>query len=230
MLLENSTQKIPYFNLGEVDNALRIKPTVEVRMATDSELSSVPGLLQAKEEAAYSALGLGSLGLGLIAPPLYASALVVGGVLVVAMSVPMGIISGSQGNTIMEVLKTEDFSALTKKAVIELLDYNETTKPNGYKLTILILTYGFIQKDSGHICFSIDAEIKLQVYGQEKYKDFIYIEPYLRSEDAPPPQCASVGEFTENKGKLAKETIKNFSVILASIVAHRLPALAWRKH
>ena len=227
---EREIKTLSYRTLKNVDDAIKIIPEVEVRMATDSELSSIPGLWQGKEVAGFSAFGIGSLGLGLVAPPLYASALVVGGILLVAMPSSLGAISGIQRNTIKKVLTTTDFSDLTQKAVVESFDYNQKSKSDGYKLTILILAYGFVEKFSDEICFSVDAEIKLRLHEKEIYRDFIYIEPYLRSEDAPPPQCALVGEFAENNGKIVKQTIKDFSTILASIVTHRLSILAWKKY
>lgn len=227
---EREIKTLPYCTLKKVDGAFNIIPEVEVRMATDSELSSIPGNWQGKEVAGFSAFGIGSLGLGLVAPPLYASALVVGGALLVVMPSSLGAISGIQRNTLKKVLKATDFSSLTQKAVVESFDYSEKRKSNGYKLTILILAYGFTEKFSDEICFSVDAEIKLHLYENELYRDFIYIEPYIRSEDAPPPQCALVGEFAENNGKIAEQTIEDFSTILASIVRHRLSALAWKNH
>jgi hypothetical protein len=221
---------LSYRTLKDIDDTIEIIPEVEVRMATESELSSIPGLWQGKEVAGFSALGIGSLGLGLVAPPLYASALVVGGILLVAMPSSLGAISGIQRSTIKKVLTTIDFSALTEKAVVESLDYNQKRGSDGYKLTILILTYGFVEKFADEICFSVDAEIKLHLNEKEIYRDFIYIEPYLRSDDAPPPQCALVGEFSENNGEITKQTIKDFSTILASIVKHRLSILAWKKY
>jgi len=227
---EKEIKTLSYRTLNNVDGANKVIPEVEVRMATDSERSSTTRLWQGKEVAGFSALGIGSLGLGLVAPPLYASALVVGGILLVAMPSSMGAISGIQRNTIKKVLTTTDFSDLTQKAVVESFDYNQKRRSEGYKLTILILAYGFVEKFADEICFSVDAEIKLHLNEKEIYRDFIYIEPYLRSEDAPPPQCALVGEFAENNGKIAKQTIKDFSTILASIVTHRLSILAWKKY
>jgi hypothetical protein len=210
-------KRIPYITLTEVDEGLKIRPIIEVRMVNDSELSSVPGLWQGKEVAGFSALGLGSIGLGFVASPFYASALIVGGILLVALPSSMGAISGIQRNTIKEVLATEDFSALTQQAIIESIEYNDSNRSEGYTLSIIILAYGFVQRFSDEICFSVDSEVKLKFDEKEIFKDYIYIEPFLRSEDAPPPQCALVGEFAENNGKLAKQTIKNFSEYLASV-------------
>ena len=36
-------------------------------------------------------------------------------------------------------------------------------------------------------------------------------------------------EFANNEGELVKQTIDDFSVYLASIVAQRLPVIAWKK-
>ena len=223
-------KKIPYSTLTEVDGTSNIRPIIEVRMATDSELSSVPGLWQGKEVAGFSAFGLGSLGLGLVAPPLYASALVVGGILLITMPSSMGAISGIQRNTIKKVLATEDFSALTQQAIIESMDYSESNRSDGYTLSVIILAYGFLEKFGDEICFSVDAEVKLAFHEKEIFDDYIYIEPFLRSEDAPPPPCAMVGEFSEDNGKLARQTIRTFSEYLASIVIHRLPVLEWKKY
>ncbi len=223
-------KKVPHRILNEPARAFNAKPVITVRVATDSELSSVPGIWQGKEVAGFSVLGVGSLGLGLIAPPLYASALVVGGILLVAMPSSAGAFEGIQRKKIERVLKTVDFSKLTHDAVIDLLGEKKESTQDDPRLTILILVYGFTQKFADIICFSVDAQVDLHFNGEEIYKDFIYIEPYLRSADAPPPHCATVGEFAENQGALAKQTIDDFSVILANIVAHRLPVLSWKKY
>jgi hypothetical protein len=221
---------VPCQTLNQFNGSLNITPIVEVRMANESERSSVPGLWEGKEVAGFSALGLGSLGLGLVAPPLYASGLVVGGIFLVLMPSSMGAIEGVQRNTIKEVLLTTDFSALTQQAIIESMCDNELESNNEYILSIIILAYGFTEKISDEICFSVDAEIKLKFQEIEIFKDYIYIEPFLRSEDAPPPQCASVDEFANNEGELVKQTIDDFSIYLASIVAHRLPCISWKKY
>lgn len=221
---------VPCQTLNEFNGSLNITPIVEVRMATESERSSVPGIWGGKEVAGFSAIGLGSLGLGLVAPPLSASGLVVGGILLVLMPSSMGAIEGVQRNTIKEVLLATDFSALTQKAIIKSMCDNGLDSNNEYVLSIIILGYGFTNKSSSIICFSLDAEIKLKFKEIEIFKDYIYIEPFLRSEDAPPPQCYSVGEFANNEGKLVKQTIDDFSIYLASIVAQRLPVIAWKKY
>ena len=64
---EREIKTLSYCTLKNVDGAIKVIPEVEVRMATDSELSSIPGLWLGKEVAGFSALGIGSLGLGLVA-------------------------------------------------------------------------------------------------------------------------------------------------------------------
>ncbi|MFC1896222.1 hypothetical protein ACFL0Q_06125 [Thermodesulfobacteriota bacterium] len=179
-----------------------------------------------------TAFGAGSFALGLVAPPLYASSLVVGGVLITGMTAALAAAEGRAISSIEEVVSTVDFPALVEKAIQAKFNRSLDSKASGNKLTVLILGYGFTEKHPGvgpaELCFTMDAEIVFTEADTEIYRDLVFMEPYLRSEDAPPPPCASMEDLADNEGRLAQEMIIEQSEILSAIAAHRLPALPWK--
>ena len=208
------------------------RPAVHVRLATESEVYSVPRFVLTKTGAGLGALGAGGFALGFVAPPLYVSSLIVGGVLITGMTAILASDETRAIRTIEGVMSSLDFPALVEEAIKAKFNGSVDGEATGYKLTVLILGYGFTKKYPGagppELCFTMDAEIVFTEADTEIYRDLVFMEPFIRSEDTPPPPCARMEDLAENEGGLAREMIIEQIAILSAIVAHRLPALPWK--
>lgn len=95
-------------------------------------------------------------------------------------------------------------------------------------LEVVIQRYGFaigpdlIPDKPETVCPLISAYIQLRISDQVRFKDRIFWEPYRRSIDIPPPQCASPADFAAQGGKLARQTLKEATEVLAAVVVRRL--------
>jgi hypothetical protein len=231
-VVQREIQKRPYQMMTSEDVKLSGKPAVHVRLASESEVYAVPRFVNTKTGGGMAAIGAGGLALGFVAPPLYASSLIVGGVLVTSMTATLAAVEKRQITTIEKVITSVDLRALVQEAIEARLNGRPDGNADGIKLTVLILGYGFTKKypEGGpeELCFTMDAEILFSVGDEEIYRDFVFMEPHLRSEDAPPPPCARMGDLADNEGRLGREMLIEQSEILSAIVAHRLSALPWK--
>ena len=83
---------------------------------------------------------------------------------------------------------------------------------------LIISSYGLTKEPA---CLFADAAIVVSKDGQPLLQEFIYIEPYLRSADAPAPLCATVDRFAADKGKLIRQGLNDYAQILAAIFMQR---------
>ena len=101
-------------------------------------------------------------------------------------------------------------------------------------LEVVIHRYGFTSGPDGVVyvrpnfrnvqrfCSVIQADIILKSANQVLYKDRIFWEPFKRSMDLPPPQCASPAVFAAHEGKLARQTFEEAAQVLAAVILRRL--------
>ena len=72
------------------------------------------------------------------------------------------------------------------------------------------------------LCFTFTGSISVTSSRETEYSDGVYWEPYRRSEDLPPPQCADLYTFATEDGRLTRDTIAEAAEVLAAAVAKRL--------
>ena len=184
-----------------------------VRIATKAE---IPEDFY-KMWAVFPAEGAGSLALGLVAPPLYASALVVGGILLI----PLGTYGYLHDKKIWESINTAltnfEFTRAVDKAIQRRskVFFNKESPPD-VKIEIIILDFGIIESSAmNRGCFVISADIIVSRDNLEVKREKLRIAEYNGSKDAPPPQCASLEHFAKAKARLVTDTLTEYSEVLA---------------
>ena len=92
------------------------------------------------------------------------------------------------------------------------------------RLSLTVLGYGINRKPGAmeNACVFVDASIKVEHRGKVLYEDLIYMEPFMRSADAPPPACHELAALTRGDGALLKAVVAETAEIIAAIVVHRL--------
>jgi len=211
-------------NLFAANNPVVEKQTknyrVIVRMATRAE---IPEEFY-KMWALFPAEGAGSLALGLIAPPMYASALVVGGILLI----PGGTFGYYHDKKIWEniqkAISSRRFTSAVCSNIIEKLDkkqiYNDRLEST---IEIAVQIFGIVEATpKNRSCFVVSALITQTIKEKGVIRENLKIIQNDRSPDAPPPQCTSLSEFAADDGRLIKDTAAEFAKVLAVMTVDRI--------
>ena len=196
----------------------------EVRVAQPAELKKL-GLITSDEAMAFVVGGslLIAGGFGAAALPLLLAHLAVHGYLLAW--VPAGkALEGHRRAMIAESLAEVDFPSLTQTALrhrlkAEAAVSEETTER---RVRVVVLGYGFMGDQGEKACSFLHAQIRLDLPGHDTQEDEVFIEPYRRSDDAPPAYCTRAKRLFANNSELARRTLTESAEILAAIIARRL--------
>ena len=190
-----------------------------IRMATPAEIPE-----DYKMWISFPAEGAVSLALGLLAPPMFASALVVGGVLLIPLGTYGYLHEKGIWDSINGALSNAEFTRAIDSAMKDRLNaaFAEESMPN-VKIEVIIQTFGIVNSSSmlGH-CFVLSANFILSRDNMALKQANLKITDLDRSEDAPPPQCASLEHFAKNEARLVKDTLAEYAEVLAVMAIDRI--------
>jgi hypothetical protein len=97
--------------------------------------------------------------------------------------------------------------------------------PGTTRIDVSIDVYGLTLVPPQHeemLCFSLTGRLSAKRSSETEFADAIYWEPYRRSEDLPPPQCADLPTFAAEDGRLVRDAIEETAEVLAGAVVKRL--------
>lgn len=169
--------------------------------------------------------GMASGALGMAAPPMYASALVVGGLILAPAALVM---SGRERQTWQRVtgalgsvaFEQELLQALTRRARGMVPgDAGSATS-----VELIVNAYGLAGARPERLCFIASAVLVVRVAGDERLRDSLSIAESDASADAPPAQCAGLDRFAAQDGQLVRDTAKEYAEVLAVMALDRLQA------
>jgi hypothetical protein len=172
----------------------------------------------------FPAEGAGSLALGLVAPPIYASALVVGGVFLIPLGTYGYLHEKGIWDSINGALSNAEFTRAIDSAMKDRLNaaFTEEGMPN-VKIEVIIQAFGIVNSSSMlQHCFVVSANFILSRGNMELKQNHLQITDLNRSEDAPPPQCASLEHFAKNEARLVKDTLAEYAEVLAVMAVDRI--------
>lgn len=195
------------------------KLALSVRAATRDELPDVNerlGLILAAE-------GAGSLTLGLIAPPMYASALVVGG----GLNVPGGLliyihdkkVRNAIGDALGNVKVIETIHRSLKRHINEAF---EEEKLPDIKIAFIVEAYGLVESSMWQHCFVVLSNLIISSDQLILAQENLLITQISRSEDAPPPQCAPFERWSDDNAAYLTATINEYADVLAVMTVDRV--------
>ncbi len=189
------------------------------RMATPGETVEDPS----KAGLLFSAEGAGALALGLFAPPMFASTLVVGGVLLIPLGTYAYYREKAIGDSINGALMNAEFTRAIDGAVKARLEevFPEEGGP-AVKAEIIVQTLGLLAPSRHRGCIVASADFRLSAGEMELKQETLQITLADRTEDAPPPQCASLERLAENEARLVKDTLTEYAEVLAEMAAGRI--------
>lgn len=174
----------------------------------------------------FPAEGAGSLALGMVAPPMYASALVVGGIILVPLGTYGYMHEKKIWESINQALTTIEFTraidtALKKRlgAILSKRDFPDA------QVEIIVHAFGLIKPSSElHYCLVVSAKFSLAERQQLSTQEQLQITPADRSRDAPPPQCNSLENFADNDARLIRDTLAEYAEVIAAMAVKRITA------
>jgi len=171
---------------------------------------------------AMAGTSLGFIPLGLVAPPVFASALVVGGALIAPLGAYVYAHEKGIRDAINDALTQTKFTAAVDAALQARLGKAAHEKPAA--ISILIQALGMVAStQSRHYCFVVSADLTIRASGIGITKETLRISETDENADAPPPQCASLEHFAENDAALLRTTLAEYAEMLAVMSVNRLP-------
>lgn len=168
--------------------------------------------------------GVASGALGLAAPPMYASGLVVGGILLAPGALILSNIDRRKWQRVAGALQSVAFEQDLKRAMhLRAAQAGATDSGEVVSVELVINSYGV--DGSMHldrVCFIASLDLVVNIRQREVLRDRLNISDANRSADAPPPQCASLGRFAENEGQLVRDCATEYVEVLAAMSFDRI--------
>lgn len=218
-----TAEKVPYRRLDPLTAEGLALHEVTVRLKTEAEVSRV------WPDGFWSGLGQGGglavFGIGVTLLNPFAQGAAIGGILLTPMLATMGYLNSQQRAVLTKALVEANFPQRVGDSLHSRLVGSQPGAGGGPRLEVLILGYGLFSDVPGSpsLCWTADAEVRVvTAEDQAIFRDDLFWGPYRRSEDVPPPQCASLQEFAAEDGKLARRTFSEAGEILGAVIARRL--------
>lgn len=202
--------------------------TLDVRGPEAADLKSIEELREITRRLTSTSVGVSGIALveAVALPGFFSGSLVAGGLILAPFAIAMNAMERRQHETIVAALQETDLLGGTRAALAKRLP---APAPD-VTLTVIVLAYGLVPKyghPSGPLCLSLDADLVVRAGDREVFRDTVYLEPYRRSADAPPPVCADLADFAAQDGAALRNAVLDYAQVLAAIARDRLPALAW---
>jgi len=172
----------------------------------------------------FTAEGSASLALGMVAPPMYASALVVGGLLLIPLSSYLYIHEKNKWETISGVLVKTEITGRLHRAIVKKLTMDSVDKRAVQgEIDIAVHAFGLVRSTSNNThCLMLSADFILSGTSSNDCRESLKITEINRSLDAPPPQCSRLELFSKNRGALLKMMADEYIDVLAVMAVERI--------
>jgi hypothetical protein len=195
---------------------------VSVRAASEPALPKDPSA----EWGVFAGLGAVSGMLGAVAPPFFASGLVVGGIILVPLAMGMAERQRRIMTALSESLQRADFpaaveAALRRRAAAAL----PPSEGRVARAELTIQAFGVTGQSVDWGCVVVATELAVHVDGKELDRSSLTIEPARATRDAPPPQCAFLDRFAEDGGRLVAVTAAEYAEVVAALAVERLASI-----
>jgi len=101
----------------------------------------------------------------------------------------------------------------------------------GYEVEVLLVEYGLVdrrlsERDAA-ICLIADVQVSVKHVHATIYQETLFLEPFLRSADAPPPPCRQIDDWVEQEGARLAAARRTLAQAIARMIRARLEVLPW---
>lgn len=211
---------------------------LDIREAGPSDTEVLEALR--KEDQRLSLLGLGVSGAGLWDALTYggvfAGSEVIGAIILVPTMIILGAVNARSRDVVNRALQETRIVPSLRAQLEAVAPSSASAAPGASAAEVTVLvTYGLVPRDKGALgdmsllCLFTRAVLKVSVDGRDVFEDLIHVEPYVRSRDAPPPECATLSDFAAGDGRLVRRGLTDYAQVLAVIVIRRTGALPWNE-
>ncbi len=167
--------------------------------------------------------------LGLVAPPMAASGFVVGGGLLLVLSATGQEIEGGGVTTVARALQEADFPGGVADA---LRKRGARLAPTGRapiaRAVVALEAWGVVSQTgqaSGRHCFMAGMILAMEQEGRSAEITRVDFAAGPRRDGMPLAQCASLGKFAAEGGRLVREAARDYAEVLAVVIGERLEGL-----
>lgn len=223
-------ERVPVHTFASWPAAAPRGVALEVRGPQAADLASIDEMRELTRRMTGQSLALSgvSAAQALMMPGFFSGSLVAGALILAPLAIGLNSTEQRWQETIVAALKEADLIAGTRAAVAARLP--APAPDAGATLSVIVLAYGLVPKYAkaqGPLCLSVVADLVLQAGDREIYRDTVYLTPYRRSADAPPPVCGALEDFAAKDGAPLRNAALDAAQVLAAIARHRLAALPW---
>jgi len=207
--------------------------SLDVRGVREADLASIEKMREATRRLTGASVGLSGVSVAeaFLLPGFFSGSLVAGGLILAPFAIGLNTMERRQHERIVAALEQTDLIEGTRASLAARLP--APASPPAAALEVIVLAYGLVPKyagrPAGQLCLTVMAEIVLTAGGHERYRDAVYLEPFHRSADAPPPVCAHMEDFAAKDGAPVRNAALDAAQVLAAIVRQRTPALPWTR-
>lgn len=201
---------------------------VLVRGASQADARVLERLREETRSMVGGALGTSTLALveAFALPGFFSGSLIAGAVFIAPLAVTIGVMEKRQRETIQRVLQERSLIERVDEGMQRWKQAAAQPEPGTPTLEVVILGYGLTRDP---VCLFADVALRLTVDGRGVFEDMIYIEPFVRSADAPPPVCRTVEAFAKDDGRLIRNGLIEYGQVIPAIVIRRTRALPWHR-
>ena len=200
---------------------------LKVRPATEFDTEEIRKLRSDAQSLVTMELGIAALGVveAFVLPGFFSGSLIAGAIFIAPTAIILNEIDRRTHNIIMRTLQEISLVDLTRMNLEKHLPRADASVTEVPEVELVIVGYGF----TNQVCLFADAVIIVKVQGDPVYEDVIYLEPFLRSSDSPPPICGTLQDFAKDNGHLIKNGFIEYGQVLAAIVRKRTKVLPWKE-
>lgn len=201
---------------------------LEVRGPREADLTTVEEIRELTRQMTTLSVGVSGIAIAeaVMMPGFFSGTLVAGGLILAPLAIGLNSAEKKQHAAITAALKESELLDYTREALEKRLPERAADT----RLSVIMLAYGLVPKNENRfdsLCLSLVAHLVVQAGENVLFRDTVHIEPYRRSDDVPPPICATMEAFADAEGASLRRAVRDYAQILAAIVRHRLPALPW---
>lgn len=223
-----SIERLPVLVLSTWQGTAPAGITLEVRGPDAADLRSIEELRDLTRRMTGTSVGLSGVAIAeaFLLPGFFSGSLVAGGLILAPLAVGLNAAENKQQETIVAALKKAHLLDTTRASLAKRLPVQSPAAT----LSVIVLAYGLVPKYGnarGPLCLSLVADIVVQAGEREIFRDTVYLEPWHRSADAPPPVCATMEAFAAKDGVALHNAVLDYAQVLAAITRHRLSGLPW---
>jgi len=231
-LSEQSSQeqeiiRIPARELNPLNSHHIDQFNLKVRGTTQTDTNALKRLRANTQSFVVSSLGISTLSVAeaFAIPSFFSGSLVAGAIFIAPLAISFSVIDQRQHEAIQSALQETSLLDIAAESLKKRTPQLGSSSPNAPKVELIIVAHGLTQQP---LCLFVDAAIIVTVQGNPIFEDIIYLEPFLRSSDAPPPVCGSLGDFAEDDGRIIRRGLIEYGQVLAAILVKRTKVFSWQ--